>query len=159
MSESVLRLHRIQWPENRADFIDAWNWAREQPELYSEVVGYDDFSEFTHHPGEQIDFALRQDGELIAFASLVLRPHKSCEFELITPARPRVRSILALLRELQREFFETLGFVLLYVNYSDDPRYDRPRRLCRMFGWREHPKNHFEFSYLDHQAAQAGRLL
>lgn len=146
----MLKLHRVNWPQDQADYVDAWHWMREQPELYSQVVGFESFGDFVEHPGEQIDFALRQDSELIAFASLVLKGRKSCEFELITPARPRVRSILALLRELRREYFETLGFTYFYAIYPDDPRYDRPRRLCRMFGLKEASRHVFEFTIFDH---------
>src|SRR5262249_21387823 len=132
------------------DYRVAWQWMREQPELYAEIVGFDDFEEFASHEAEQIDFALKGDGRLIAFASMVLRGRKVCEFELITPPRPRVRSILALLRSLERAYFDALGFVALYTQYPDSPKYDRPRRLCRMFGWREPQPNYFEQTIYDY---------
>jgi hypothetical protein len=123
----MLSLKRTNYPADRHDYAEAWGWAREQRDLYALIVGLDDFSEFTSHPGEQIDFALRDGGELIAFASLVLKGRKSCEFELITPPRPRVRSILALLGEL--------------------------RRLCRMFGLRQASPQVFCYSLIDHLKA------
>jgi hypothetical protein len=129
---------------------------REQPDLYGEDIGFDDFQQFVKHPGEQADFALKEDGQTIAFAYLILRARKVCEFGLVTPPRPRVRSVLAILREWQRDYFESLGFVALYAQYPDDPRYDRPRRLCRMFGWREVKPNYFECTFLDHLKAYYG---
>jgi hypothetical protein len=145
-----MRLHRINFPTDRMDYATAWSWMREQPDLYSEIIGFDSFGDFVEHPGEQIDFALKQDGELIAFASLVLKGRRSCEFELITPPRPRVRSILALLRELRDQYFEVLEFLYFFVVYPDDPRYGRPRRLCKMFGLRQNGPHVFDYSYLDH---------
>lgn len=145
----MLRLHRITYPEDHSDYQIAWRWVQEQPELYSEIIGFGSFVQFSHHPVEQIDFALKQDRELIGFASFVLRGHKICEFELITPSRPRVRSVLTLLRELQCQYFDTLGFLALFTEYPDDPKYDRPRRLCRLFGWREPRSNYFEWTLLD----------
>jgi hypothetical protein len=153
----MLELYRITYPEYRSLYTIAWDWMRDQPELYGEDVGYDDFSEFIAPPSERIEFALRQDGKLIGFAYFLLRASKTCEFGLITPPRPRVRSVLALLRELQRAYFEQLGFTTLYVEYPDDPRWDRPRQLCRMFGWPERKPNYFEFSTRDYLRAYGGQ--
>lgn len=153
----MLKLQRLNFQANISTYYKAWKWMREQPDLYGDVVGFDNFQQFVKHPGEQADFALREDGELIAFASLVLRSRKVCEFELITPPRPRLRSILALLREWQRDYFENLGFVALYAEYPNDPRYDRPRRLCRMFGWHERKPNYFEMTILDYLRATNGQ--
>lgn len=145
----MLRLYRINYPDDRRHYETAWGWMRAQHQLYSDVVGLWDCNDFMRHPGEQIDFALTDGGQLIAFASFVLRGRKICEFELITPPRPRVRSILTLLAELQRQYFEDLGFVALYTQYPDDSRFDRAKRLCRMFGWREPKPNYFEWTILD----------
>jgi hypothetical protein len=153
----MLRLHRINYPNDWRPYEIAWGWMRQQPDLYSEVVGFYDFTDFVRHPVEQVDFALRDDGELIAFASLVPRGRKVCEFELITPPRPRVRSILRLLRELQRDYFENLGFLALFTQYPDDPKYDRPRRLCRLFGWSERKPGYFEHTIQDHLRANNGQ--
>src|SRR5262245_32489087 len=153
----MLRLHRLDAEATPGAYVTTWKWMRQQPDLYSEVIGFYDFTDFVRHPGEQIDFALRDDGELIAFASLVLRGRKVCEFELITPPRPRVRSILALCGELQRQYFEDLGFAVVFTQYPNDPRYDRPRRLCRMFGWRESKPNYFEYTIQDHLRAINGQ--
>ncbi len=153
----TLKLHRINQETHRGDYWTAWEWMQEQHELYQDVVGYWDFVDFIWHPGEQIDFALKQDSELLAFASLVLRGRKVCEFELITPPRPRVRSILALLGELQRQYFEDLGFAAVFTERLDEPRSDRPRRLCRMFGWREPRPGYFEYTIHDHLKATNGQ--
>jgi len=130
---------------------------REQPDLYREMIGFEEVYQFLYHKVEQIDFALKQGDQLIAFASLVLRGRKVCEFELITPPRPRVRSILALLAELQREYFDTLGFLAVFAEYPDDSRFDRALRLCRMFGWREPKPNYFEYTIQDHLRATDGQ--
>jgi hypothetical protein len=162
----MLQLHRVIYPENKDIYQVAHGWMREQPELYDQDIGYDGLHEFGQPPLERIDFALRQDGVLIGFAYFVLKAPKICEFGLITPPRPRVRSMFALLYKLQDAYFDDLGFLALYAEYPDDPRYDRPRRLCRMFGWREPRSNYFEYAILDHlqakygnqeNAAQAGR--
>jgi len=153
----MLRLYRIDYPNHQYEYFTAHRWVRAQPDLYREIVGFDDLTDFARHPVEQIDFALREDDWMIAFASLVMRGRKVCEFELITPPRPRIRSILALLAELQRAYFEDLGFVALYTEYPDDPRFDRPRRLCRMFGWRERKSGYFEHTILDHLRATNGQ--
>lgn len=153
----MLRLYRLNFQANISTYWKVWKWMHQQPELYSQVVGFENFQEFVKHPGEQIDFALRENGELIAFASLVLRSRKVCEFELITPARPRVRSILTLCREWQRQYFEDLRFVALFARYPDDPRFDRPRRLCRLFGWREPTPNYFEFTIHDFLRSNNGQ--
>ena len=146
----MLTLKRIRYPEDRADYEAAWDWMRKQPELYGEDVGFDDFDDFILPDSlSRIEFALKQDGHLIAFAYFVLRARKVCEFGLVTPLRPRVRSILVLLRRLQRDYFENLGFIALYAQYPDDSKYDRPRRLCRMFGWHERKPNYFEYTILD----------
>lgn len=153
----MLRLYRLNFQANISTYRKAWNWMRQQPELYSEVVGFDSFQDFVKHPVEQFDFALKDDEGLIAFASLVPRGRKVCEFELITPARPRVRSILALLHEWQRDYFENLGFLALFTQYPDDPKYDRPRRLCRLFGWREPKPSYFEYTIQDHLRSNNGQ--
>lgn len=156
MATVSLVLHRINPLEHEEDYRTAHHWMGEQTHLYSEIVGLKDFEEFVHHKVEQVDFALRNDGQLIAFASLVLRGRKVCEFELITPPRPQVRSILALLRWLQCDYFETLRFLALFTSYPDDPKYDRSRRLCRMFGWREPRPGYFEYTIYDHLRATNG---
>lgn len=127
----MLKLQRLNFQANISTYYKAWKWMREQPDLYGDVVGFDNFQQFVKHPGEQADFALREDGELIAFASLVLRSRKVCEFELITPPRPRLRSILALLREWQRDYFENLGFVALYAEYPVSIRASLQQRGLR----------------------------
>lgn len=151
-----LRLHRINYPEHGSDYQTAHYWMREQPDLYGDDIGFNTFGEFTHPPLDRIEFALRDDDNLIAFAYFVRRAPKICEFGLITPARPRVRSILALLEELQRQYFETLGFVALYTQYPDSTKYDRSRRLCRMFGWVERKPDYFEYTILDFIEATYG---
>lgn len=154
----MLRLHRVRWPENRADFVDAWHWMREQPELYNFEAGYDSFGDFTEPPLERIEFALRRDGELIGFAYLIYKGTKCCQFCLITPPGPRVRSLLALLQCLEREYFETLGFTYVFAVCPDDPRYDRPRRLSLMFGllpMKESP-HVFEYTHFDYEQRTKG---
>jgi hypothetical protein len=130
---------------------------REQSELYHQDVGYDDFDEFTNPPLDRIEFALRQDNKLIGFAYLVRKALKVCEFGLIAPPRSRVRSLFTLLKELQRAYFNDLGFLSLYAECADDPGYNRPRRMCKMFGWQERKPNYFEYNVYDHLRASNGK--
>lgn len=156
MARSHLSLRRVRYPADDAIYDKAWWMMHKQPELYANVVGFDVFAEFAIHSAEQIDFALEAGDQLIAFASLVLKGKGICEFELITPPRPRVRSILALLRQLQASYFEDLGHKILFAIYPDDPVYDRTKQLVRAFGWREAQSDHFEFTIADYLRLKNG---
>lgn len=153
----MLNLRRVYSPEDDDVFQIAHWWMSEQPALYAYTIGIDEFAKFANRPANQIDFSLEQDGKLLALASLVLKRKGVCEFELITPPRPRIRPILALLRQLQSSYFTDLGFTVLYADYPDDPIYEPTKNLVRLFGWRESRLNYFEYTILDFLRSTNGK--
>jgi len=120
-----------------------------QPELYGEILKLGSLAEFCAQD-DSIAFAIEDDGRLLAFPGLTLKAKGSCEFILITPRHPRVRPIIRMLAELQRSYFEDLGFWQLTATFPDDHRRAPVRKLARLMSWREVAPNRFEHNLADY---------
>ena len=132
----MIDIQRLSYPADSSTYFTVWNWMQAQPQLYEHLHGFDVFERFVRPDFEVADFAFWYDGELIAFAALMYRGSKRCQFCLVTPATPKLRPLLEGLRCLQATYFIQLGFSELYVHLRPLPQYDRARRLAKYMGWK-----------------------
>jgi hypothetical protein len=122
-----------------------------KPDLYRENLGFYEFAEFCNPKQiEVIDFAIGRDESLLAFASFILRAPKTCQFSLILPPKPDIRIILSALKELERAYFEELGFALLFAEWPEGDQYTPAKRLAERFGWRRVGESRFEFTIVEY---------
>ena len=150
----MINVRRLSFPTDRTQYSQAFLWQLEQQELYGENIGFHSFDEFVRAGDKTLDLAVEEDGRLLAFCSLILQAKGCCRAAVIAPKRPRIRSILAGLRALQRAYFGELGHFYLCVCLPDGNQFDRARRIARLMGWREVNPNYFEFHLFDHLRSQ-----
>ncbi len=131
----MIDIRRLQDPADPA-YALAWVWMQEQPQLYEHLHGFSNFEQFIHPNFEVIDFAIEFDGEMVAFAALMYRGPKRCQFCLVTPPKPKLKPLLLGLHCLQAAYFLQLSFNELYISLRPLPQYDRARKLAKRMGWR-----------------------
>lgn len=150
-----MAIARRVYPErDDAVYAQAWMWMLDQGDIYAQNTGYDSYDTFRSPGYEVIDFAVEEDGRLLAFCSLMLRAKGTCQAALIAPVRPRVRSILVALQSLQRSYFTDLNYYYLFVHLPDGKQFDRARRVARLMRWREVTPNYFEYTLADFLESQ-----
>lgn len=131
----MINIRRLSFPADTTDYYTVWNWMQAQPQLYEHLYGFNNFEKFIRPDFEVIDFAIEFDGELIAFAAMMYRGPKRCQFCLVTPAKPKLKSLLMGLHCLQAAYFLQLSFNELYIHLRPLPQYGQARKLARRMGW------------------------
>jgi hypothetical protein len=146
----VTHLRRLDPIADKHSYSQAWLWMMAKPDLYRENIGFHSFQEFCHPKQiEVIDIGIERGDDLLAFASFILRAPKTCQFSLILPPKPEVNTVLSTLGELERQYFEILGFALLYAEWPEGEQYGPAKRLAARFGWNRVGESRFEYTLVD----------
>ena len=131
----MIDIRRLSPSTDVATYHQVWRWMQAQPELYEHLHGFGDFSAFIRPNFPVLDFALKVDGKLIAFAAWIYRGEKRCQFCLVTPPNVKPKVLLAALYNLQALYFLQLSFDELYIHLRPLPQYNKARRLAKRMGW------------------------
>ena len=155
----MIRLRRMEIPADRRQYSAAWLWRQARPDLYRENLGFADFGDFCKPELiDAIDLLIEsaspdtpEQWSPLAMCSLVYRGSRTCQFSLILPPKlPNIPAILAILPELERLYFEDLGFTTVYVSWPAEPQFLTPRRLAGKFGWRQVGDWRYEFTIIEY---------
>lgn len=113
--QGALSLHKLT--KDREDTLhlhQTWKWMREQPALYRQNYGYNRVLDILY-PDIPINYyGLFQGDTLIGVVTLILESKGVCHFGIVTPPRPRLRPVLALVRAFWRAYFDEFGGLMLY---------------------------------------------
>ncbi len=143
-------LRRIYYPADEEDFVRAWFWMHKWPHLYAHNPDFGDLKDFCEPVSETLHFGIYDDGELRGVAMLTRTAKGCCDFGLIVPKPTRTKAIVLALCELQRSYFEDLGFWHLRCETPADERFEPTRKLARLMGWTQKSETIFEMTLIDY---------
>jgi len=113
-SQKGLSLRRMNCSDDREPLMRMWAWMHEQSNLYRQNYGFSRNADILN-PGIPINYyGLFQGDNLIGVATLILESKGVCHFGLVTPPKPWLRPVLALVRAFWRSYFNELGGLVLY---------------------------------------------
>ena len=109
---------------------------REQAEQYGQVYGIDSLSKFIAYSNTPTlqDYAILDDGELIAIASWEFHDVDRTEFHLISAPNANRRKMLIALVRLQDALFSATERTSFYAILPDEPRYAAVRNFALRWG-------------------------
>ena len=112
--QNALTLHKLNSWQDEDALRKMWGWMQGQSNLYRQNYGFRAFGAILN-PRIPINYyGLFQGDNLIGVATLVLEFKGVCHFGLVTPPKPRLRPVLALVRAFWRSYFDEFGGLMLY---------------------------------------------